>query len=287
LTEGENKTKIRGMPSPPQAIGRAASHAAGRTAAGHPDDRLGRLLLDLGGLGAHLHRGEAPSPVPIRRPTGLAAVDALLGGGFPEGRLSEITGPAGSGRTSLALALLARTTADGALAAVVDPADALDPPSARAAGVALERVLWVRARSVGEALRGSEQVLEAGGFTLVLLDLAGSCPGTGDGSPEVSTAAWSRLRRKAAAGSTSLVVMGQRRLAGPFADLAVALEGGRPRFLPGPAWLAGVDSRLCLVRNRSGPDGGTLGVGWRLAGGEALMPCTATPSAAPRRIQAA
>jgi len=73
-------------------------------------------------------RGEDRRLRPL--PTGIAEVDALVGGGFPRGALSEIHGPASSGRTGVLLGLLARTTRAGALAALVDPLDRLDPGSA-------------------------------------------------------------------------------------------------------------------------------------------------------------
>jgi recombination protein RecA len=110
-------------------------------------------------------------------PTGIPDLDRLLEGGFPHGRLSEIAGPLSSGRTSLALCLLARATRAGEMVAVVDAADAFDPASAQAAGARLDRVLWARAPGWREALRSAERLLEAHGFALVLLDLPseGSC----------------------------------------------------------------------------------------------------------------
>lgn len=75
--------------------------------------------------------------------TGVAAVDALLQGGLPMGSLCELTGPMSSGRTSLALALLAKASALGACA-YVDVGDNLHPHSAAAAGVRLRNLLWVR-----------------------------------------------------------------------------------------------------------------------------------------------
>ena len=60
-------------------------------------------------------------------------MDALLGGGFPRGELSEVHGPASSGRTGLVLSLVSRTTRGGALAALVDPDDRFDPASAASA----------------------------------------------------------------------------------------------------------------------------------------------------------
>jgi RecA/RadA recombinase len=124
-------------------------------------------------LGPSLQRGERPAEPLVRFATGLPEIDRLLGGGFPRRRLSEITGARSSGRTSLALALLAHTTGAGEVCAVVDAADGFDPISAQAAGVVLERVLWARAPGLREALRSAERLLEAEGFGLVLLQLAG------------------------------------------------------------------------------------------------------------------
>lgn len=80
---------------------------------------------------------------PRLHPTGVAVVDALLHGGLPLGSLCELTGPASSGRTSLALALLARASKTAACA-YVDVGDSLHPQSAAAAGVHLRNLLWVR-----------------------------------------------------------------------------------------------------------------------------------------------
>lgn len=76
--------------------------------------------------------------------TGIPEADALLGGGFPVGGLSELVGTSCSGRTSLALALTAEVTRSGGVSAWIDATDALDPESALAAGVDLAKLLWVR-----------------------------------------------------------------------------------------------------------------------------------------------
>src|SRR6202050_5504286 len=75
--------------------------------------------------------------------SGIRELDALTGG-LPRGCLTEICGPASSGRTSLLVAALAAATQRGEFCAVVDASDALDPHSAEAAGIELERLLWVR-----------------------------------------------------------------------------------------------------------------------------------------------
>src|ERR1039457_2033406 len=76
-------------------------------------------------------------------PPGLAGVDAMAGG-LPQGGLTEVYGPASSGRTSLMLAAMAQSTGHENVCALVDARDAFDPASAAAVGVRLERLLWVR-----------------------------------------------------------------------------------------------------------------------------------------------
>lgn len=95
-----------------------------------------------------------PAPRVIRptAPTGNEGLDERLGGGLPVGAISELTGPECSGRTTLALSFLAGLTEAGCVCAWVDVSDALDPESAAAAGVDLERLLWVRCGKEAEHL---------------------------------------------------------------------------------------------------------------------------------------
>jgi recombination protein RecA len=86
-----------------------------------------------------------PRSAPELLPTGIAEVDTMLGGGLPLGGVTEIIGPVCSGRSTLALSVLAGITGQDAAAAYVDVSDALDPFSAAAMGVDLGRLLWVRA----------------------------------------------------------------------------------------------------------------------------------------------
>ena len=82
-------------------------------------------------------------PAPEMVSSGIPAIDTLTGG-LPRGCLTEICGPASSGRTTLLLAALAAATRRGEFCVVVDASDALDPHFAAAAGVELDRLLWVR-----------------------------------------------------------------------------------------------------------------------------------------------
>src|SRR5688500_3451868 len=85
-------------------------------------------------------------------PTVLPTLDAHLRSGVPRGQMSEIVGPRSSGRTTLALQLLAAATRDGELVAFVDTFDRLDVASLVAAGADVSRVLWIRGLDSGRAL---------------------------------------------------------------------------------------------------------------------------------------
>jgi hypothetical protein len=130
----------------------------------------------------------APSIVP----SGVPELDASIGG-LPQGCLTEIFGPASSGRMALLVSILAQATARGEACALVDADDAFDPVSAPGLGVDLERLLWVRCNHNAEhALKATDLLIHGGGFGVVAMDL-------GD-MPEkiarrIPLAAWFRLRR--------------------------------------------------------------------------------------------
>ncbi len=167
--------------------------------------------------------------------TGIAEVDGLLDGGLPVGAISEITGPASSGRTSLAQAFLARRTAEERVCAWVDANDAFDPESAAATGVNLRRLLWGRCKDAApfdsppkskrlwsrldQALRATDLLLQAAGFAAVVLDLGDTASEHGRRIP---LATWFRYRQAADRTRCSLLVLGQSAYA--QSSSAVALE---------------------------------------------------------------
>jgi recombination protein RecA len=97
-------------------------------------------------LAARIPSALTPSPRIIRpvSPTGVSEVNDLLNGGLPLGAISEFVGPECSGRTSLALSFVAQLTSNGSVCAWIDVGDALSPDGAAAAGIDLQRLLWVR-----------------------------------------------------------------------------------------------------------------------------------------------
>jgi hypothetical protein len=207
-------------------------------------EAIAKLLRDLGPQLRWGGSATAPPPPPL--PTGIPELDQLLNGGIPQGRLCEISGPLSSGRTSLALALLARATRTGGIAAIVDAADAFDPPSAEAAGVELERVLWVRAPSLREALRSAESLLAVRGFALLLLDLAAA-------GHRIAPAAGLRLARLTTGTGTPVVALCLERSLGAAAAVAVELRPTRASFNGTPRLLEELEIEVALVRHCTVP----------------------------------
>ncbi|MEM7352504.1 MAG: hypothetical protein AAF657_17015 [Acidobacteriota bacterium] len=204
------------------------------------------------------------APEEIRVPTASAGFDRLLEGGLQRGAMIELIGSRSSGRFSLVLTTLAAATEAGEAAALVDLGDALDPQAAAAAGVDLERLLWVRPRRIKEVLASAEAVLDSG-MPLVVIDL-GMPPLPGGRGVE---AAWLRLARSARARDIALLISSPYRVSGTAAQ--AVLEARRPRATwlgrgSSPRLLHGVDTQLELVKSRRGERRGKIeALTWRLA----------------------
>ena len=187
------------------------------------------------------------TPPPGWGPRGL---DLLLSV-FPAGQLSEIVGPWSSGASSLLLAVVARATSSGGQAALVDGADAFDPASARAAGVDLEKLLWVKCGGrLRAAFSAADVLARCPGFALVALDL-------GD-SPLIHReiippAHYRRLKIAAEQGRSALVLRVPRPLAGNAAALLVSLRRIESRWIGRvhPTRFAGFTSEARILRSRS------------------------------------
>jgi hypothetical protein len=162
-----------------------------------------------------------PSPEMVT--SGVAALDALTGG-LPRGCLTEICGPASSGRTTVLLAALAAATHRGEFCAVVDASDALDPQSAADAGVELTRLLWVRCGNLEQVLRATDLLLESGGFGLIVLDL-GDLPPLA--ARRIPLTTWFRFRRAVEHTPTILLAIAQQPIAGNCASLLLQLQAAK------------------------------------------------------------
>ena len=117
---------------------------------------------------------------PERTACAIAGLNLLLHGGLPVGSLSEFVGADCSGRMSAALAYVASITRTGSVCAWIDATDSLDPESAAANGVDLERLLWVRC---GPPLRKPQQTVISSQSGVRLSEPSAAPRHTGGGSP--------------------------------------------------------------------------------------------------------
>jgi recombination protein RecA len=176
--------------------------------------------------------GRVASPFEYRErrvetvPAGVPEIDRLTGG-LPRGALTEICGPAASGRTSVLMAAMAARMAAREVCALVDARDAFDPHSAAEAGVRLEKLLWVRCRNVDQALRAADLLIQGGGFGLIALDL-------GDTPARVARAiplpVWFRMRRAVENTPTILVALELDSNAKTCASLVLRMEAREARW---------------------------------------------------------
>ncbi|MGI9104459.1 MAG: hypothetical protein ACR2IF_18605 [Terriglobales bacterium] len=195
---------------------------------------------------------DRPQPAVVL--TGIEELDALTGG-LPRGALSEICGPASSGRSSVLLALMSAMTRNHEFCALVDASDSFDPQSAAAAGVDLRRVLWIRCSkksvvegrrsmaiigknaalghrpsaidSVEQALKATDLLLQGGGFGLVVVDLA-DIPAAA--ARRIPLTSWFRFRRAVEHTPAVLAMLEQEPYAKTCASVVLKLSAISSQF---------------------------------------------------------
>ncbi len=119
--------------------------------------------------------------------TSFPALDRALGvGGLPRGRIAELCGERSSGKTSLALRIMAQTLRGDGLVAYIDLERSFHPPTAEAMGVHLPSLVVIRPRTANQALEATATLLQSEGFDMIVHDLA-----SGTASPD--TTAMARL----------------------------------------------------------------------------------------------
>ncbi|MGQ9707355.1 MAG: recombinase RecA [bacterium] len=142
------------------------------------EEKIRALVSALGqiekqfGKGAVMRLGEEGAVVEIEAiPTGSLGLDAVLGiGGVPKGRVVEIFGPEASGKTTLALQIIAQCQRLGGTAAFIDAEHALDPKYAERLGVNLKELLVSQPDSGEQALEIAEALTRSGGLDLFVID---------------------------------------------------------------------------------------------------------------------
>jgi recombination protein RecA len=141
-------------------------------------ERLKAIELAVGqiekqfGKGSIMRLGQKDAIMPVAFiPTGAVSLDYALGiGGVPRGRVTEIFGPESSGKTTLALQIIAQAQARGGMAAFVDAEHALDAQYARKLGVDLENLLVSQPDNGEQALEIVEVLVRSNGVDVVVVD---------------------------------------------------------------------------------------------------------------------
>src|SRR5258707_5950301 len=124
------------------------------------------------GKGSIMRLGSKEAIVPISViPTGCISFDAALGvGGFPRGRVVEIFGPESSGKTTIALQVIAEAQKSGDMAAFVDAEHALDPKYAKKLGVDVDNLLVSQPDYGEQALEIAEALVRSGALDVLVVD---------------------------------------------------------------------------------------------------------------------
>jgi RecA DNA recombination protein len=156
--------------------------------------------------------------------TGIPQIDSFAPGGLPRGSITEVFGPASSGRTSFMLSALAHATKHEEVCALVDTSNGFDPKSAAQGEMNFQRLLWIRcAHNLEHAFKATDLLLQGGGFGLVMLDL-GDVPAKS--VRRIISSWWYRFRRTLEATPTVLVVIAEDSCVRSCAALALELRGG-------------------------------------------------------------
>jgi RecA/RadA recombinase len=244
--------------------GTAAPHRLGVEASASPRGGHGAVV---GTLATVPEIVEAPwADVPRMGaivPTGFAALDAILGpGGVPRQASLAVRGDHSSGKTTLALRLVAEAQATGSIVAWLDLARSLDPVEAVTRGVRLEWLVVLAPETLDEGLAMAGVLLQGRAVDLLVADLPAVRGGTSRAGGDASGAA-ERLHRLAALARRAdalLVLLEPPELSRPVAG-ALAEAAGLRLELARRSWIrlgrdvVGQRTEVVVARNRFGPPG--------------------------------
>jgi recombination protein RecA len=123
------------------------------------------------GKGSIMRMGEKGSMAVEAIPTGALALDLALGvGGLPRGRVVEIFGPESSGKSTLAMHVVAEAQRNGGICAYIDAEHAMDPVYARAIGVDIDQLLISQPDTGEQALEITDMLIRSGALDVVVID---------------------------------------------------------------------------------------------------------------------
>jgi hypothetical protein len=191
-------------------------------------------------------------------PTSIEQIDALLGGGIARGKMVEIAGR--GARFSVVVAAIAAATSIGEAAALIDLGNAFDPQLGEAAGIDLQRMLWIRPATLKQAVAAAEMIT-ATGFQLVALDAG--LPRLKGRAPD---AAWVRLARSAEAHGTALVISSPYPLTGTTSEVMLRASSVRATWRSG--LLTSIQTKMLLEKHRRKRPGQSAGLTFTIAEAE-------------------
>ena len=153
---------------------RSAAANSADPATAKRDATLSRTLESIEknwGTGSVMRLGDRPKKPIASVSTGSLALDAAIGiGGLPRGRIVEVFGPESSGKTTLALHVIASAQRRGGICAIIDAEHALDPSYARKIGVDIENLLVSQPDCGEHALAITEELIASGALDVVVID---------------------------------------------------------------------------------------------------------------------
>ena len=134
------------------------------------DAALGQIDKQFG-KGSIMRMGEKDSMTIASIPTGALPLDIALGiGGLPRGRVIEIFGPESSGKSTLAMHVVAEAQRNGGICAYVDAEHALDPVYAKAIGVDIDNLLISQPDTGEQALEITDMLVRSGSLDVIVID---------------------------------------------------------------------------------------------------------------------
>jgi hypothetical protein len=153
--------------------------------------------------------------------TKLPFLDEVIGGGFPQGAITEVISPQrNAGSASLIHALLHCAQRDRYYLALVDGRDSFDPSPFGPGNASLRHLLWVRCTKAFEAIKAADLLLRDGNFPLVIVDLVLNAPEELRHLPQTN---WYRLQRLVEATSTACLIMSRQNMVSS-AQVKIVLE---------------------------------------------------------------
>ena len=212
-----------------------------------------------------LVKGKPPTAVAAvpHIPTGFPSLDRALGiGGLPKGKISELVGPATSGKTTLALKFLAQAQADGGQVGYIDQAHYFDPDYAHRCDLDLSRLLVGRPYDLREALAMTESLVRSGGLSALVFDADALDFLWTDREATSQLAAFlDRLPAPLARSGMAFLLLHESptgrspALSALAHHAAVRLQVVRERWLRRHGDIRGYKARVEVLKNRLGPAG--------------------------------